>query len=126
MYVIEKGEYECPRCKRFTVIGRTKKSEYPLTCCGVDMVKQGKKRYHEPPPPRKEASPTTSGRKRRSPAKTSRAKSTTVAPPEVDVFPLTPGEYRCPCCGTTRRLSLQDNRDKPLRCPSCFVKMAMA
>lgn len=126
MYTIEQGDYECPKCKRFTVIGRTKKSEYPLTCCGIEMVKQGKKRYSEPPAPRKEsATVSTTTRKRRS-SGSSRSKTTVAAKTQVEEFPLIPGTYRCPCCGRTRELSLQDNRDKPLRCPECFVKMVLS
>merc|ERR1711934_555102 len=54
---LQKGEYECPQCKKLTVIGRTKKVDEPLTCCGVEMVPKEKTKFTEPPEP--EEAPAT-------------------------------------------------------------------
>ncbi len=126
MIRIEKGEYECPKCKKFTVIGRTKKAEEPLTCCDTEMVKQDKKKFTEHPEPKAAESgkktKTKAKAKAKAKRKTSRSKKKKV---EIQAqFPLPPGTYRCPACGVTRELKLTDNREKYFRCELCFVKMA--
>ena len=123
MIRIEKGEYECPKCKKFTVVGRTKKAEEAMMCCGVEMVKLGKKKFTEPPEPKAEAAAKTKKTKAKAKRKSSRASTKKVAAAPVAEFPLTPGEYRCPTCGATKDLGLRDARDKHLRCDFCFVKM---
>lgn len=101
-----------------SVIGRTKKSEVPLLCCDTEMVKKEKTKFTEHPEPKAKSSA-----KKKTKAKTKRATKKKKAVEEVPEFPLVPGEYRCPTCGATRDLQPTDNRDKPLRCTVCFVKM---
>lgn len=131
MYKIEKGEYECPRCKRFTTIVRTQKTEFPLTCCKVEMLPKAKTKFTEPPPPRhisgtqgSTARKTRSSRAISSKSGQGRKKTATAVAAQA-TLPLSPGPYRCPTCGYKKELGLSDQRDQHLRCPECFVKMQL-
>ena len=121
MITIEKGEYECPKCKKMSVISRTKKSEIPLLCCDTQMVIKEKTKFTEHPEPKAKSSATKT--KTKTKRKRSVATTTVKAVEEAPEFPLIPGDYRCPTCGLSRELKLTDNRDKPMRCTTCFVKM---
>ena len=127
---IQAGEYECPQCKKLTVIPRTKKSDDPLTCCGVEMVPKQKVKFTEVPEPKEEpagktrtATATRTKKKTKASSKAKKTKTVEVIASEALTLPLNPGNYMCPTCGTTKSLSVSDNRDKWLRCPDCFVKM---
>ncbi len=128
MMKIQAGEYECVQCKKLTIIPRTKKSEEPLTCCGVEMVPKQKVKFTEPPAPKAEAA-TAAATKTRTASATRTKKAAAKRTKKVEVvveeitLPLTPGNYMCPTCGITKVLNVTDNRDKWLRCPDCFVKM---
>jgi hypothetical protein len=121
---LQKGEYECPQCKKLTVIGRTKKVDEPLTCCGVEMVPKEKTKFTEPPEPEAATKKTTAASKKKSKKakkkKASRRKKKIVI---EATLPLTPGKYMCQACGKTQELLASDPRDKWLRCSDCFVKM---
>lgn len=129
MMKIQAGEYECVQCKKLTIIPRTKKSEEPLTCCGVEMVPKEKVKFTEPPAPKAETATAT--KTRTATATKARTKKAAAAkrPKKVELvveeitLPLTPGNYMCPTCGITKVLNVSDNRDKWLRCPDCYVKM---
>lgn len=130
MMKIQAGEYECVQCKKLTIIPRTKKSEDPLTCCGVEMTPKEKVKFTEPPAPKAEAAAgskaaaktrTTATRKKKAVAAKRPKKVETVV--EAVTLPLAPGNYMCPTCGLTKSLTVSDNRDKWLRCTDCFVKM---
>lgn len=118
---IEKGEYECPKCKKFTVIGRSKKADEPLMCCDTEMVKKEKTKFTEHPEPKAKAASASKKKKTKRATTTKRKRKK--AEEQVPEFPLMPGEYRCPTCGSIRELQPSDNRDKPMRCDACFVKM---
>jgi DNA-directed RNA polymerase subunit RPC12/RpoP len=132
MLKIQAGEYECVQCKKLTIIPRTKKSEEPLTCCGVEMVPKEKVKFTEPPAPKATATAATKT-KTKSKTRTATAtrkkaadgkrpkKAETIV--EAITLPLAPGNYMCPTCGATKVLQVSDNRDKWLRCSACFVKM---
>lgn len=127
---IQAGEYECPQCKKLTVIPRTKKSEDPLTCCGVEMVPKQKVKFTEVPEPKEEpagktrTATTATRTKKKASSKAKKAKKPVeVIASEALTLPLNPGNYMCPTCGITKTLQVSDNRDKFLRCPDCFVKM---
>lgn len=127
---IQAGEYECPQCKKLTVIPRTKKSEDPLTCCGVEMVPKQKVKFTEVPEPKEEpagktrTATTATRTKKKASSKAKKAKKPVeVIASEALTLPLNPGNYMCPTCGITKALQVSDNRDKFLRCPDCFVKM---
>lgn len=139
MYKIQKGEYECPQCKKLTIIGRTKKSEEPLTCCDQEMVFKEKVKFTEPPAPKEEdydydedddddddddepsaKKSKKSKKKKKKKKKSSRRKKKVVI---EATLPLAPGRYLCPTCGLRRELSSSDRRDQWLRCTDCFVKM---
>lgn len=128
MLKIQAGEYECAQCKKLTIIPRTKKSEEPLTCCGVEMVPKQKVKFTEPPAPKGEA-PAATATKTRTATGTRSKKATAKRPKKVETIveavtlPLAPGNYMCPTCGATKSLTVSDNRDKWLRCTDCFVKM---
>lgn len=126
MMKIQAGEYECVQCKKLTIIPRTKKSEDPLTCCGVEMTPKQKVKFTEPPAPKAEAAATktrtaTATRTKKA-ASSKRTKKAEVVV-EAVTLPLVPGNYMCPTCGISKVLTVSDNRDKWLRCPDCFVKM---
>lgn len=134
MLKIQAGEYECAQCKKLTIIPRTKKSEEPLTCCGVEMVPKEKVKFTEPPAPTAEGGTAATATKTRTAAgtrtKTKSKKAASAKRPkkaevivEAITLPLSPGNYMCPTCGITKVLNVTDNRDKWLRCPDCFVKM---
>lgn len=127
---IQAGEYECPQCKKLTVIPRTKKSEDPLTCCGLEMVPKQKVKFTEVPEPKEEpaaktrtATATRTKKKAGAKAKKKAKKPAEIIISETLTLPLNPGNYMCPTCGITKTLNVSDNRDKWLRCPDCFVKM---
>jgi DNA-directed RNA polymerase subunit RPC12/RpoP len=128
---IQAGEYECAQCKKLTIIPRTKKSEEPLTCCGVEMVPKEKVKFTEPPAPKAEATAATAT-KTRTATGTRAKKATSKRPKKVEAIveavtlPLAPGNYMCPTCGVTKPLKPTDNRDKWLRCTDCYVKMLPA
>jgi DNA-directed RNA polymerase subunit RPC12/RpoP len=128
MMKIQAGEYECVQCKKLNIIPLTKKSEEPLTCCGVEMVPKAKTKFTEPPAP-KVAAAAAAGSKTRTATGTRSKKSAAKRPKKVETIveavtlPLTPGNYMCPTCGVTKVLSVSDNRDKWLRCTDCYVKM---
>ena len=121
---IQKGEYECPQCKKLTVIGRTKTVDEPLTCCGVEMVAKEKAKFTEPPEPedapKKKTSSTKKTKKAKKKKKSTRRKKKIVI---EATLPLTPGQYMCQACGKKQELLASDPRDKWLRCSDCFVKM---
>jgi hypothetical protein len=128
---IQAGEYECVQCKKLTIIPRTKKSEEPLTCCGVEMVPKAKVKFTEPPAPKvaaaaaagsKTRTATGTRSKKAAGTKAKRPKAAEVVV-EAITLPLTPGNYMCPTCGVTKVLKVSDNRDKWLRCSDCYVKM---
>jgi DNA-directed RNA polymerase subunit RPC12/RpoP len=131
MIKIQAGEYECVQCKKLTIIPRTKKSEEPLTCCGVEMVPKEKVKFTEPPAPKATATAVAAGKTRTATATRTKKKSsaTSKRPKKVETvvesltLPLMPGNYMCPTCGVTKVLKVSDNRDKWLRCSDCFVKM---
>jgi DNA-directed RNA polymerase subunit RPC12/RpoP len=128
MLKIQAGEYECAQCKKLTIIPRTKKSEEPLTCCGVEMVPKQKVKFTEPPAPKAEA-PAAAATKTRTATGVRSKKATAKRPKKAETIveavtlPLAPGNYMCPTCGVTKSLTVSDNRDKWLRCTDCFVKM---
>ncbi|MBI3924081.1 MAG: hypothetical protein HY319_00935 [Armatimonadetes bacterium] len=124
MILIEKGDYQCPRCRRVTVISKDKKSPEPLICsrCQVPMEKE--ERPPELIPPSKSTRPPATGAraskaKPRARTKTTRVQATTT--PET-VVPIA-GMYRCPCCGVTRRLELGSKLEQAPRCDTCYVRM---
>lgn len=123
MVKLEKGEYECPQCKKLTVIGRTKKVEEPLTCCGVEMVKKEKTKFTEPPEP--EDTPVKKSAAKKKKAKKAKKKKSRRKKKIVfeATLPLSPGKYICQACGKTHELLATDPRDQWLRCSECFVKM---
>lgn len=130
MLKIQAGEYECAQCKKLTIIPRTKKSEEPLTCCGVEMVPKQKVKFTEPPAPKAETATATATKTRTASGGVRTKKSASAKRPkkvetvvEAITLPLSPGNYMCPTCGITKVLKVTDNRDKWLRCPDCFVKM---
>ena len=125
---LQKGEYECPQCKKLTVIGRTKKVDEPLTCCGVEMVPKEKTKFTEPPEP--EEAPATkkkSATKKSAEKKSKKKKKKSTRRKKKIVIeatlPLTPGQYMCQACGKKQELLASDPRDQWLRCSDCFVKM---
>jgi len=124
---LQKGEYECPQCKKLTVIGRTKKVDEPLTCCGVEMVPKEKTKFTEHPEAEdagKKKSSTAS--KKKSKAKKKKKKKSSRRKKKIVIeatLPLTPGKYMCQACGKTQELLASDPRDQWLRCSDCFVKM---
>ena len=125
---LQKGEYECPQCKKLTVIGRTKKVDEPLTCCGVEMVPKEKTKFTEPPEP--EEAPATkkkSATKKSAEKKSKKKKKKSTRRKKKIVIeatlPLTPGQYMCQACGKKQELLARDPRDQWLRCSDCFVKM---
>lgn len=142
MYKLLKGEYECPQCKKLTVIGRTKKVDEPLTCCGVEMVPKEKMKFTEVPEPdsdsdaddddydyddedddepvEKRGAAGKSKSRSKKKKKASRRKKKIVI---EATLPLTPGQYQCQACGKKQELLASDPRDKWLRCGECFVKM---
>lgn len=133
MLKIQAGEYECVKCKKLTIIGRTKKSDEPLTCCDVEMVPKEKVKFTEAPEPNEEAasksgaSKTTGAKKKKAKAKKVKAKSKVTKKAKTVIvevtLPLAPGSYMCPTCGYIKDLGVSDARDKWLRCKDCFVKM---
>lgn len=129
MLKIQAGEYECAQCKKLTIIPRTKKSEEPLTCCGVEMVPKQKVKFTEPPAPKAEAATATATKTRTASGTRTKKSASAKRPKKVETvveavtLPLSPGNYMCPTCGITKVLKVTDNRDKWLRCPDCFVKM---
>lgn len=129
MNKIQKGEYECPQCKKLTIIGRTKKSEEPLTCCDQEMVLKEKVKFTEPPAPKddddEDDAPGAKKKKKKSKKKKKKKKSSRRKKKVVieATLPLAPGRYLCPTCGLRRELSSSDRRDQWLRCTDCFVKM---
>ena len=131
MHKIPKGEYECPQCKKLTVIGRAKKADEPLTCCDVEMVLKEKTKFTEPPEPTEETSKTkkAKAKKKKAKAKKKKKKATRKKKKKITIeatLPLTPGKYMCPTCGQARELASSDPRDQWLRCTDCFVKMIPA
>jgi outer membrane biosynthesis protein TonB len=130
---LEKGEYECPQCKKLTVIGRTKKVDEPLTCCGVEMVAKEKTKFTEPPEPeeaptkkKKKAAVKKKSTKKAKKKKKKKKKKTRRRRKKIVIeatLPLTPGQYMCQACGKKQELLATDPRDQWLRCADCFVKM---
>ena len=118
---IEKGEYECPKCKKFTVIGRSKKAAEPLTCCETEMVKVEKAKFTEPPAAKAKTKAKAASKKKKKKATAKRKRKKKKEP--IQELPLTPGAYRCPTCGLNHELQPTDDRDKHLRCSVCYVKM---
>lgn len=125
MIKVQKGEYECPQCKKLTVVGRTKKMDEPLTCCGVEMVEKEKTKFTEPPEP--EEAPKKKAKAAKKKKKKAKKKKKKSRRKKKIVFeatlPLSPGKYICQACGRTHHLLASDPRDKWLRCSDCFVKM---
>lgn len=137
MIKVLKGDYECPTCKKLTTIGRTKKMDEPLTCCGVEMMPKEKTKFTEVP---ENATDDTPAAKAKAKAKTAtrskkKVKKSSAVSADSDstkrkkrlvfeaTLPLSPGTYICQACGKTHELLLSDPRDKWLRCTDCFVKM---
>ena len=126
---LQKGEYECPQCKKLTVIGRTKKVDEPLTCCGVEMVPKEKTKFTEPPEPEeapKKKKKSASKKKSTAKAKKKKKKKARKRRKKIVIeatLPLTPGQYMCQACGKKQELLASDPRDQWLRCADCFVKM---
>lgn len=127
MVKLQKGEYECPQCKKLTVIGRTKKVDEPLTCCGVEMVPKEKTKFTEPPEPEEAPSAKKKSATKKATAKKSKKKKKSARRKKKIVIeatlPLTPGQYMCQACGKKQELLASDPRDQWLRCSDCFVKM---
>ena len=131
MIKLQKGEYECPQCKKLTVIGRTKKAEEPLMCCDVEMVPKEKTAFTEAPEHEEAASkPKTAAaskkKKKKKAAKKKKKKKASRRKKKIVIeatLPLTPGNYLCQACGKQQELLASDPRDKWLRCSDCFVKM---
>ncbi|MFA7483037.1 MAG: hypothetical protein WC314_21210 [Vulcanimicrobiota bacterium] len=127
MLKLQKGEYECPQCKKLTVIGRTKKVDEPLTCCGVEMVPKEKAKFTEPPEPEEAPAKKKSSAKSKADAKTKKKKKKSTRRKKKIVIeatlPLMPGQYMCQACGKKQELLASDPRDQWLRCSDCYVKM---
>jgi len=125
MHKVQKGEYECPQCKKLTVIGRTKKMDEPLTCCGIEMVPKEKTKFTEPPEPEEAPKKATkaAAKKKKSKAKKKKASKRKKKIVFEATLPLSPGNYICQACGKNQELLETDPRDKWLRCSECFVKM---
>lgn len=135
MIKVLKGDYECPTCKKLTTIGRTKKMDEPLTCCGVEMVPKEKTKFTEVPESAADESPTKKTKAKAATRTKKKAKKSSAVSAESDsakrkkrvvfeaTLPLSPGSYICQACGKTHELLLSDPRDKWLRCTDCFVKM---
>ena len=133
MIKVLKGDYECPTCKKMTTIGRTKKMDEPLMCCGVEMVPKEKTKFTEVPEPddapATKAKSTTKKKKKKSKKSASDDGESTKRKKRVmfeATLPLAPGIYICQACGKTHELHMSDPRDKWLRCTDCYVKMVPA
>lgn len=130
MYKLQKGEYECPQCKKLTVIGRTKKVDEPLMCCDVEMVPKEEIKFTEAEseaetvPESKKKKKATAKKKTATKAKKKKAASKRKKKIVIEAtLPLMPGHYLCQACGKSQELLASDPRDKWLRCSDCFVKM---
>ena len=126
---LQKGDYECPQCKKLTTIARTKKVDEPLSCCGVEMLPKEKTEFTEEAeaekaPPKKKKKAAAKKKKKKKKAKAKKKKSRRKKKIVIEAtLPLTPGNYMCQACGKKQELLATDPRDKWLRCSDCFVKM---
>lgn len=136
MIKLQKGEYECPQCKKLTVIGRAKKAEGPLVCndsdcTDVEMVLKEKATFteapeHEESAAKPKAKSAAKKKKKKKKAKAKKKKKASRRKKKIVIeatLPLTPGQYLCQACGKKQELLASDPRDKWLRCSDCFVKM---
>lgn len=136
-------EFQCPQCKRRTVVPADQNEEDAVYCknCDVAMVKKAavseitEASANAPARSSDQAVAVATKTARKSSLKTktgatktrstaARTRAAAAAVPVVEVVIPEFGSFRCPCCGMAKTIAPGEGKaGVPARCQTCFVKL---